>query len=98
MSTVRRFATHDGDFEDRFRALLKNHEHRDAGVEKVVRDIIEDVRQRGDAALLDYTRTFDGLAATSADALRVDDNRMRAAFGALDGLQRGALEFAAERI
>lgn len=98
MSTVRRFATHDGDFEDRFRALLKNHEHRDAGVEKVVRDIIEDVRQRGDAALLDYTRTFDGLAATSADALRVDDNRMRAAFGALDGPQRGALEFAAERI
>jgi histidinol dehydrogenase len=95
---MRRLATDDGDFEDRFRELLALHESRDPGVQKVVRDIIEDVRVRGDNALLEYTRRFDGLDAAGADALRVDHSRLRAAFDALGARERDALEFAAERI
>jgi len=98
MSNMRRLATDDEDFEDSFRELLVAHEGRDAGVEKAVRAIIEDIRARGDAALLEYTRRFDGLDAVPAAALRVDDDRLAAAFDALDAAQRDALEFAAERI
>lgn len=98
MSIMRRLATDDGDFEDRFRELLAANESRDAGIEKIVRDIIEDVRARGDTALLEYTRQFDGFDAAHAGALRVDDNRLRAAFDTLPASQRDALEFAAERI
>jgi histidinol dehydrogenase len=98
MSQLRRFATDDGDFEDRFRALLAAHEGRDAAVEKAVGDIIEDVRARGDAALVQYTRRFDGLEAADAKALQVEHGRLSAAFDALDGSQRDALTFAADRI
>jgi histidinol dehydrogenase len=98
MITVRRLVSGDGDFEDRFRALLGAHESRDTGVEMVVRDIIDDVRVRGDAALLEYTRQFDGLDALDPGALRVDDARLGTAFDSLSAPQRDALEFAAERI
>ncbi|GMQ76419.1 MAG: histidinol dehydrogenase [Gammaproteobacteria bacterium] len=98
MSDMRRLATDDRDFEDRFGELLDAHERRDADVEKVVRDIVEDIRVRGDAALLEYTRQFDGLDAAHAADLRVDDDRLVAAFDALDAPQRDALEFASGRI
>jgi histidinol dehydrogenase len=98
MSHVRRLATDDQDFEDRFGALVAGHGGRDAGVAKIVADIIDDLRARGDAALLEYTRRFDGLDAANAQALRVDGTRLGAAFDALDAPQREALEFAAERI
>ncbi len=98
MSTVRRLSSDDGDFEEQFRELMDAHQRRDADVENTVSTIIEDIRVRGDAALLEYTRRFDGLDATDAAALRVDDARLSAAFDTLDAARRDALEFAAERI
>ncbi len=98
MSTVRRLSSDDGDFEEQFRELMDAHQRRDADVENTVSTIIEDIRVRGDAALLEYTRRFDGLDATDATALRVDDARLSAAFDTLDAARRDALEFAAERI
>ncbi|MCK5366551.1 MAG: histidinol dehydrogenase, partial [Gammaproteobacteria bacterium] len=95
---MRRLATVDGDFEKHFRELLDVHQGRDAGIGETVRAIIEDIRARGDAALLEYTRRFDGLDAADAAALRVEDVRLSAAFDTLDAPQRDALEFAAERI
>jgi histidinol dehydrogenase len=98
MSMMQRLSTDAADFEARFSALLAEQEHRDAGVEKVVRDIVEDIRQRGDTALVEYTRQFDGLHVAHARDLRVDQSRLRAAFDGLDAREREALEFAAERI
>ncbi len=98
MSDMRRFATVDRNFEDRFRELVNVRAGRDTRIEKVVRETIEAIRARGDAALLEYTRQFDGLDAEDASALRVDDDRLSAAFDTLDVPQRNALEFAAERI
>ncbi len=98
MSTVRRLSSDDGDFEEQFRKLMDAHQRRDADVENTVSTIIEDIRVRGDAALLEYTRRFDGLDATDAAALRVDHARLSAAFDTLDAARRDALEFAAERI
>ncbi len=63
-----------------------------------MREIIDDVRQRGDAAVLDYTRRFDRLDATSVRALFVSESRIRKAWAATDGQTRCALETSAERI
>ena len=98
MKHIRRFTTGDGDFEERFRALAKPHDGRVAGVEQAVSTIIEDIRVRGDAALLEYTRRFDGGDAADAAALRVADERLAAARGTLDAHVRDALDFAATRI
>jgi histidinol dehydrogenase len=98
MSGMRRLATGDGDFDDRFRDLLGVHAGRDARLEKVVGGIVEDVRTRGDAALLEYTRKFDGLDAAEAKSLVVGAGRLEAALEGLRPADRDALEFAAERI
>ena len=98
MNPMGRLTTDDDDFEERFGALLAGDESRDADVGKIVADIIADVRARGDAALLEYTRRFDGFDGAGAEGLRVDGARLRAAFETLAASQRDALLFAAERI
>ncbi len=47
-------------------------------VSETVRQIIEEVRARGDAALLEYTRRFDGVDLSS---LRVDETEIMAGWG-----------------
>lgn len=59
-----------------------------------VREIIADVRHRGDTALLELTARFDG----PIDAVRVDPAEVKAALEGIDPTLRRALEVAAERI
>ena len=61
-----------GDFPRAFNALLATKREVSEDVDQAVRAIIEDVVARGDEALIEYTRRFDGLELTS-DRLRVDD-------------------------
>jgi histidinol dehydrogenase len=68
----------------------------DPAVTDAVRDIIESVRERGDGALRELTKRFDGCVIV--DELRVDDRDLRAALDGLDPDLRAALEFAADQI
>ena len=72
-----RLATADPDFQDRFQALLASKREASADVDAVVRDIIEDVRAKGDAALLSYTERFDRLKAASVAELTVTAEELR---------------------
>jgi histidinol dehydrogenase len=67
----------------------------DVGLEKAVRDIITDVRQRGDAALFDLTLKFDGV---KLDSLEVTSEQVNSAYREVDKELISALELAAERI
>ena len=60
-----------------------------------VREILADVRSRGDAALVDLTARFDGV---HLDALRVPPSELRAALAATAPDVRHALELARDRI
>jgi histidinol dehydrogenase len=62
--------------------------------EPAVRQIIEDVRRRGDAALFDYTEKFDGVKLTS---LGVSRRKIKAAYREVDAKLVSALKLAAER-
>jgi histidinol dehydrogenase len=57
--------------------------------------ILRDVRRRGDAALLDWSKRVDGLA---PDPLEVPRSQWQAAYERLDDRERAALNLAAERI
>ncbi|MDH4986114.1 histidinol dehydrogenase [Aminobacter anthyllidis] len=64
----------DADFEKRFAAFLTTKREISPDVDATVRAIIDDVRSRGDAALVDYTQKFDradlsklGIAVSRAD-------------------------------
>ena len=67
-------------------------------VHRTVDAILADVRQRGDAALLELTARFDRFAAPSATALRIQPAEFEAAEAALPPATRAALAYAAERI
>ena len=70
----------------------------DGAVERAVADILRDVRERGDPAVLEYTRRFDGLHADSLGALRLDAGRLAEAHAGLPRADRQALDAAATRI
>ena len=63
--------------------------------ERVVRQIVDDVRARGDAALIEYTQKFDGVKLTT---LEVDRKQIERAYKEVDTELLSALELAAERI
>jgi histidinol dehydrogenase len=63
--------------------------------EQAVREIINQVRLRGDAALLDYTEKFDGVRPAR---LEVDRGQVEKAYRDIDKDLRAALELAAGRI
>lgn len=67
----------------------------DADRERTVRQIIDTVRQQGDAALIDYTEKFDGVRLTS---LEITSEQIAAAYDVLDTGLVSALKLAAERI
>ena len=51
----------DSDFEARFAALLAAKREVAEDVEAVARGIVDDVRKRGDAALIEYTAASTGM-------------------------------------
>ncbi|HLH71110.1 MAG TPA: histidinol dehydrogenase [Candidatus Dormibacteraeota bacterium] len=71
-----------------------------AGEDQVatVRAICRQVALRGDAALREYSRRFDGWAPDGGEPLALGPERLRAALDALPPAQRSALELAAGRI
>ena len=93
-----RLSTAQPDFEARFKALQHWSADTDAGIEQRVADILADVKQRGDAAVLDYTARFDGLQATSVAQLELSQADFKAAFDGLPAEQREALQSAAQRV
>ncbi|HXU90010.1 MAG TPA: histidinol dehydrogenase [Methylomirabilota bacterium] len=69
-----------------------------AAVMTAVGEILDAVRARGDAALLEYTERFDRFRARGPRELEIPRTAFADAAGALDGSTRAALDYAAERI
>ena len=88
----------DNDFEAKFAAILARGEEAGREVEGTVLAIINDVRQRGDAALLEYTRRFDRLQADSVAALQVTEAEIEEAFARVSDEASAALKLAVERV
>jgi histidinol dehydrogenase len=95
---VRRLSTADSGFEAEFQRVLHWSAEADAAIEQRVAAILEDVRTRGDAAVLDYTARFDGLQAASVAALEIGQDELRAALSRITPAQRQALQAAADRV
>jgi len=90
--------TADAGFEAAFAARLHWSADTDAAIEQRVADILADVQQRGDAAVLDYTQRFDGLQAVDVKALEITQAELKAALDSLSAAQREALQAAANRV
>jgi len=70
----------------------------EAAVREAAQRIVDDVRARGDAALLEHTRRFDGWDPGTASGLALGPEDFRRAYRALPAAGRKALALAAKRI
>ena len=93
-----RLYTASSTFDAEFKARLHWSADADAAIEQRVVDILADVQQRGDAAVLEYTARFDGLQVASMRALELTQAELKAAFEAIPEAQRQALQAAARRV
>ena len=87
----------DPGFDAALKKIVDRGEQAPAGVEETVRDIIAAVREKGDAALFEYTGKFDRLE-LSAQTIQVSADELEQALATIEPTAREALELAAERI
>ena len=95
---VGRLRSTETDFPQRFESLLASTAESDPEVDATVRAIIAAVRRDGEAAVLEYTRRFDGVTADVLSRLRVPVRELDAAWDATGAGERAALTEAAARI
>jgi histidinol dehydrogenase len=98
MIRIRRLATTQPDFDARLAELLAFESAQDPKVDADVAAILADVKARGDAAVLDYTRRFDRLEAASVAALEVPRAGREWALKQIPAPARAALTAAARRV
>ena len=98
MAELRRLDSATDDFAAQLAALTRFEATMDEGIERTVAAILEDVRLRGDAAVVDYTNRFDRQNAASIGELNVGPEQLARAHAGLPAVQRDALEAAARRI
>ena len=94
MSTIRRLDSAAADFSQTLNALLAFESATDQRIEQAVAEILADVRQRGDEAVLSCTRRFDGVEAAAMSELELAPSVLQAALASLPAAQREALEAA----
>jgi histidinol dehydrogenase len=98
MVQIKRFNSSDADFAAKLDALLAFENAQDDAVDATVASILNDIRNRKDAALIEYTNRFDRLAIQSGKELELTQAQLQHALGALPVAERTALEHAAERV
>ena len=95
---LRRLDATAPDFEARYAELFDRISEENAAIDARVADMLDDVRRRGDAAVLEYTRRFDRLEAASMAELEIGQSELQEALRSLPAEQREALQAAAERV
>jgi histidinol dehydrogenase len=98
MIQIRHLDSTAADFNERLHTLLAFESSTDDAIEHAVTTILADVKQRGDAAVLDYTNRFDRVSVTAMTQLDIGEAELQAALLALPAAQRAALNTAADRI
>jgi len=94
---VRRLNSKDGGFAADFDTLLNAKREIEEDVAQAVRSLIADVRQRGDAALVELTNKFDRADVTAA-TLKISTAEIDAALSQVTAEQNAAIDIAAARI
>ena len=95
---IKRLDSSGKDFKAELDLLLSWDSASDDAVFKTVNEILRAVKTDGDSALLEYSRRFDGLDATTGAELELPMSRLQQAWQAISESERVALKLAAKRI
>jgi histidinol dehydrogenase len=95
---IKRLSTLQNDYRLQMDTLLAWEGVSDDQVNLTVRDILKNIRLRGDEALIEYTNKFDRVTVSSMKELTFSKEQLDAALNNIPTEQRQALETAAERV
>ena len=95
---VTRLNITEADFDARFDALLGAKRESDPDVQETARDIIAQIREGGDGALIALTQKFDRFEVAGGAALRFSEDEIDTAIAEVSTEERDALTHAADRI
>ena len=98
MNQIKRLSSTDSGFAEALEKILSFEGEQNTTIDSTVSEILADVKERGDVALLEYTYRFDGVNTTSVSKLELPKKELLKALQSLSTIQRKALEQAAERI
>ncbi len=98
MLNIKKLSSISATFEVDLGKLLAFESAQDPKVETIAREILANVREHGDAALLDTTTRFDRWTPVSAAALEISQHDLQSALANLAADVRVALDIAAKRI
>lgn len=95
---IRRFDSTHPDFKSQLADVLAFEAGEDAAIDSAVLRILDDVKLRGDAAVLEYTQQFDHVDASDMTMLEIGRDALQAALDQLSPVRRAALQTAADRV
>ena len=95
---IQRINYSDSEFWQKLEARLAWDEVSDSQVNQTVEGIIKAVRQKGDAAVVEYTNQFDAMSVSSFAELEISKQRLQEALGKIPDDQRQSLEVSAQRV
>ena len=95
---LRRLDSCSSNFDESLANLLNRNAESDSDLMEAVSEIIENVKANGDAALVEYSRRFDCVAATRLDDLAISQESLEAAWLRITETEREDLSVAANRI
>ncbi len=96
--SILRFALSDPSAEQHLQQLQQRQSLQQQTFQQNVSVIIEDVRQRGDDALLEYTSRWDRFSVAQAAQLELPKSALQQAYQQLPAAQRQALDISAARV
>ena len=96
--TIKKLHCNDEGFRQALDNMLAWESVSDGNMQQLVAEIISNVRQHGDAALVEYSAKFDRFAVSAASELKLDAAAIKAAFTRLPDDQQQALQLAAKRV
>lgn len=95
---MKQLSTQQEGFQQQLEALLAWDSVSDEQVAATVKDVLQQVRTRGDAALIEFSNKFDRLSVSSMAELTMEVSHLKKAYDSIPADQREALEKAAQRV
>lgn len=95
---IRKLDSTQPDFNQALMTVLAFEASEDEAIDRAAADILANVKQRKDAAVLEYTKKFDRLSVSSMAELEVSQEELQQALHGLNPERRAALQVAADRV
>jgi histidinol dehydrogenase len=98
MGDIRQFSSVDKDFDGKLQKLLDWQKTENSKIDHQVGEILTNIRQKGDIALVEYTNQFDNRNISSIKDLIVSSDQMTQALQNISEPEKSALNASAHRI